>query len=92
MQLLYILSLSLLSACDPNDLLQSTSGPECPVSVNDCTICSDDGIVCAVYNGTSESSIAVYNSTTDYCLNNGTVRTCDGDDWSGAEPDVEEGK
>ena len=85
-----------MSGCVPSDLLQSSRGPECQTSVNgECTefvICSDDGIVCAVYNGKSESSIAVYYTTTDYCLIGPVERICDGENWSGEEPITEEGK
>ena len=85
-----------MSGCVPSDLLQSNSGPECQTSVNgECTefvICSDVGKKCAVYDGTSEGSIAVYNSSTDHCLNGPMEIICDGDNWSGEEPIIEEGK
>ena len=92
-----------MSGCLPSDLLQISSGPECLTTVNgDCTefvICSDGDEKCAMYNGTSEDSRAVYTSSTDYCLKNGSLeRFCmDGgheedDEWTGEEPDIEEGK
>ena len=84
-----------MSGCVPSDLLQSSSGPECQTSVNgECTefvICSDDGKKCAFY-GTSEGSIAVYNSTIDYCLSGPVERICDGVVLSEEEPIIEEGK
>ena len=84
-----------MSGCLPSDLLQSR-GPDYQTSVNgECTefgICTEDVKKCVVYNGTSEGSIAVYNSTTDYCLTETVERICDGEEWSGKEPIIEEGK
>ena len=85
-----------MSGCRPSDLLQISRDPECLTSVNgECTefvICSEDGKKCAVYNGTSEGSIAVYYTTTDYCLIGTVERICDGKNWSGEEPITVEGK
>ena len=87
----------LLSGCVPSDLLQISSisrGPECQISesVGECTICSDDDNKCAVYDGISEGSRAVYSSSTDYCLNRTLQRICMNDKWSGEEPIIVKGK
>ena len=67
-----------------------------PTSDGTCTewmVCSENGSLCAAFSGTSVNDVAVYTTSSDYCINSGPLqRTCMADEeWSAEIPDIIKG-
>ena len=72
--------------------------PVCQTLMSDgtCTewmVCFENGSLCASFNGTSVNDVAVYTTSSDYCIASEPLqRTCMADEeWSSEIPDVIKG-
>ena len=88
----------LIPGCIVRDLLLISMDPVCqtPMSDGTCTewmVCFENGSLCATFNSTSVNDVAVYTTSSDYCINSGPLqRTCMADEeWSLEIPDIIKG-